>query len=136
MDNPKQPKPTASPSHPSPFKGKTGIRRILNAAGYSWAGLCAAYKHESAFRQELWLTVLLVPLALYLDKTGIERALMIGALLLVLVVELLNSAIEASVDRISLEHHLLIKRAKDMGSAAVMLALINAAAVWLLLLFG
>jgi diacylglycerol kinase (ATP) len=84
----------------------------------------------------LWLTALLVPLACYLGKTGIERALMIGALLLVLVVELLNSAIEASVDRISLEQHLLIKRAKDMGSAAVMLALINAAAVWLLVLFG
>ena len=130
MDNTEQPKPI----DPSPFKGKTGIHRILNAAGYSWAGLCAAYKHESAFRQELGLAVLLVPLALYLGKTGVERALMLGALLLVLIVELLNSAIEATVDRISLEHHLLIKRAKDMGSAAVLLALLNAMLVWFLLL--
>jgi len=118
----------------SPFKGKTGLRRVLNAAGYSWAGLCAAYKHESAFRQELWLALVLVPLALYLGETAIEQVLMVGSLLLVLIVELLNSAIEASVDRISLEHHLLIKRAKDMGSAAVLLALLNAVVVWVLLL--
>lgn len=120
----------------SPFKGKTGLRRILNAAGYSWAGFCAAYKHESAFRQELWLALVLVPLALYLGETAVERVLMVGAWLLVLIVELLNSAIEASVDRISLEHHLLIKRAKDMGSAAVLLALLNAAIVWVVLLIG
>ena len=118
----------------SPFKGKTGLRRVLNAAGYSWAGLCAAYKHESAFRQELWLGLVLVPLGFYLGDTAVERVLMVGALLLVLIVELLNSAIEASVDRISLEHHLLIKRAKDMGSAAVLLALLNAVLVWVLLL--
>jgi diacylglycerol kinase (ATP) len=118
----------------SPFKGKTGIQRVLNAAGYSWAGLTAAFRHEDAFRQEVLLALLLIPLALYLGATGIERALMIGAVLLVLIVELLNSAIEAAVDRISLEHHLLIKRAKDMGSAAVMLALLNAAAIWLLVL--
>ncbi len=118
----------------SPFKGKTGLRRLFNAMGYSWAGLRAAYKHESAFRQELWLALLLVPLALYLGETAVERVLMVGALLLVLVVELLNSAIEASVDRISLEHHLLIKRAKDMGSAAVLLALLNVLVVWILLL--
>ena len=118
----------------SPFKGKTGLRRLFNAMGYSWAGLRAAYKHESAFRQELWLALLLVPLALYRGETAVERVLMVGALLLVLVVELLNSAIEASVDRISLEHHLLIKRAKDMGSAAVLLALLNVLVVWILLL--
>lgn len=118
----------------SPFKGKTGLRRLLNAIGYSWAGLCAAYKHESAFRQELWLGLILVPLGLYLGETAIERVLLVGALLLVLIVELLNSAIEASVDRISLEHHLLIKRAKDMGSAAVLLALLNVVLVWVLLL--
>lgn len=118
----------------SPFKGKTGLRRLFNAMGYSWAGLRAAYKHESAFRQELWLALLLVPLGFYLGETAIERVLMVGALLLVLVVELLNSAIEASVDRISLEHHLLIKRAKDMGSAAVLLALLNVLVVWILLL--
>ena len=120
----------------SPFKGKTGLRRVLNAAGYSWAGLRAAYIHESAFRQELWLGLILVPLAFYLGDTAVERALMVGALLLVLIVELLNSAIEASVDRISLEHHLLIKRAKDMGSAAVLLALLNVVLVWALLLLN
>ena len=118
----------------SPFKGKTGLRRILNAAGYSWAGFKAAFKHEDAFRQEAFLTLILVPLALLLGESGIERALMIGSVLLVLMVELLNSAIEAAVDRISLEHHLLIKRAKDMGSAAVMLALVNVVAVWALVL--
>lgn len=118
----------------SPFKGKTGLRRVLNAAGYSWAGLRAAYRHESAFRQELWLGLVLAPLAIYLGESAVERVLMLGSLLLVLIVELLNSAIEASVDRISLEHHLLIKRAKDMGSAAVLLALINVGVVWILLL--
>ena len=114
----------------SPFKGKTGLRRILNAVGYSWAGLAAAFKHENAFQQEVFLALLLIPLALFLGDSGIERALMIGAVLLVLIVELLNSAIEAAVDRISLEHHQLIKRAKDMGSAAVMIALMNVVAVW------
>jgi diacylglycerol kinase (ATP) len=119
----------------SPFKGKTGLRRIVNAAAYTRDGLCAAYQHENAFRQELWLALVLAPLALYLGNTAIERALMLGSLLLVLIAELMNSAIEAAVDRISLEHHLLIKRAKDMGSAAVFLALSNAVVVWLLLLF-
>ena len=118
----------------SPFKGKTGLRRILNAVGYSWAGLAAAFKHENAFQQEVFLALLLIPLALFLGDSGIERALMIGAVLLVLIVELLNSAIEAAVDRISLEHHQLIKRAKDMGSAAVMIALMNVVAVWALVL--
>lgn len=118
----------------SPFKGKTGLRRVLNAAAYSWAGLAAAFRHEDAFRQEVFLALLLIPLALVLGETGMTRALMIGAVLLVLIVELLNSAIEAAVDRISLEQHLLIKRAKDMGSAAVMIALVNLAAVWALVL--
>ncbi|MDZ7596350.1 MAG: diacylglycerol kinase [Thiobacillus sp.] len=120
----------------SPFKGKTGLARIVNAAGYSWAGLSAAFKYEDAFRQEVYLALLLIPLALYLGETGIERALMAGAVLGVLIVELLNSAVEAAVDRISLEHHLLIKRAKDMGSAAVMIALVNVAVVWGLVLLG
>lgn len=118
----------------SPFKGKTGLGRVLNAAGYSWAGLAAAFRHENAFRQELFLALPLIPLAIYLGETGIERALMIAAVLGVLIVELLNSAIEAAVDRISLDHHLLIKRAKDMGSAAVMLALINVIVTWGLVL--
>ena len=120
----------------SPFKGKTGIKRVLNAAGYSWAGLSAAFKHEDAFRQELFLALVLVPLAWFLGHTGIERALMVGAVLGVLIVELLNSAVEAAVDRISLEHHQLIKRAKDMGSAAVMIALINVVVVWALVLLN
>jgi diacylglycerol kinase (ATP) len=120
----------------SPYKGKTGLQRVMNAAGYSWAGLTAAFKHEDAFRQEVFLALLLIPLALYLGETGIDRALMIGAVLLVLIVELLNSAVEAAVDRISLEHHQLIKRAKDMGSAAVMIALVNVVVVWALVLLG
>ncbi len=120
----------------SPFKGKTGLRRVLNAAAYSWAGLAAAFRHEDAFRQEVFLALLLIPLALVLGETGMARALMIGAVLLVLIVELLNSAIEAAVDRISLENHVLAKRAKDIGSAAVMLALINVPVVWGLVLLG
>lgn len=120
----------------SPFKGKTGLQRVLNAAGYSWAGLTAAFRYEDAFRQEVFLALMLIPLALYLGDNGIERALMIGAVLGVLVVELLNSAVEAAVDRISLERHLLIKRAKDMGSAAVMIALINVLVVWALVLLS
>jgi diacylglycerol kinase (ATP) len=107
----------------------------LNATQYSLAGLAAAAKHEDAFRQELILVVLLTPLALWLGDTGVERALMIGSLIVVLIVELLNSAIEATVDRISFENHRLAKRAKDIGSAAVMLSLANAALVWLLILF-
>ena len=120
----------------SPYKGKTGLARIINAAGYSWAGLTAAFRHEDAFRQEVSLALLLIPLALYLGDTGIERALLICAALGVLIVELLNSALESAVDRISLEHHLLIKRAKDMGSAAVMIALVSVVAVWALVLLG
>jgi len=120
----------------SPYKGKTGLRRMLNAAGYSWAGLSAAFRHEDAFRQEVCLALLLIPLAFYLGETGVSRALMIGAVLLVLVVELLNSALEAAVDRISLDHHQLIKRAKDIGSAAVMIALANVVIVWALVLGG
>ena len=120
----------------SPYKGKTGLQRVLNAAGYSWAGLTAAFRHEDAFRQEVFLALLLIPLAFYLGQTGISRALMIAAVLLVLIVELLNSALEAAVDRISLEHHQLIKRAKDMVSAAVMIELANVVVVWALVLLG
>lgn len=115
----------------SPHKGKTGLRRLLAAAGYSLAGLAAAVRHEDAFRQELILLALLTPLALWLGDTGVERALLIGSVIVVLIVELLNSAIEAAVDRISFENHRLAKRAKDIGSAAVMLSLANAGLVWL-----
>lgn len=120
----------------SPFKGKTGVRRVLNACFYSFEGLKAAIKHEDAFRQEAILAVFLIPLALFLEPGAIGRALMIASILLVLVVELLNSAVEAAVDRISLENHHLIKRAKDMGSAAVLISLLNVVVVWLLILAG
>jgi diacylglycerol kinase (ATP) len=117
-----------------PHKGATGVRRLVNAARNSLEGLAAAVRHEAAFRQELLLAALLVPLGLWLGEDGISRALLVGSLLLLLVVELLNSAIEAVVDRVSLEHHDLAKRAKDYGSAAVMIALAATALVWLLLL--
>ncbi len=120
----------------SPFKGKTGLRRLINAFGYSLAGLSAAYKNEDAFRQEVKLAIVLIPLALYLGDSAIQRALMIASVLLVVIVELLNSSVEATVDRISLDHHLLAKRAKDIGSAAVLMSLINLAVVWGLILFG
>jgi diacylglycerol kinase (ATP) len=120
----------------SPFKGKTGLRRLRNALGYSLAGLRAAYACEDAFRQEVHLALVLIPLAFYLPAGGIGRALMVGSVLLVLIVELLNSAIEATVDRISLDHHLLAKRAKDIGSAAVFFALANVAVVWACVLWG
>ena len=114
--------------------GKTGLPRIIDAAGYSLKGLRAAYKHEAAFRQEVLLLLLLVPVALWLGDSGIEYALLIGCLFVVLVTELLNSAVEAVVDRIGSEHHELDGRDKDIGSAAVCVALINAAVVWFLLL--
>ena len=120
----------------SPHKGKTGLRRIWNAMFYSIEGLRAAYRHEDAFRQEVLLAVLLIPLALFLPVPGLGKALMIASVLLVLIVELLNSAVEATVDRVSLEHHRLAKRAKDIGSAAVMMSLANVVVVWLLVLFG
>ena len=118
----------------SPFKGKTGLRRVWNAFHYSRAGLQAAYRHEDAFRQEALLALLLIPLAIWLGEGAVERALLIGCVLLVLIVELINSAIEATVDRISLDRHPLAKRAKDIGSAAVMIALLNAVLVWALVL--
>lgn len=120
----------------SPHKGKTGLRRVWNAMFYSFEGLKAAYRHEDAFRQEFWLAVVLIPLALFLPAPAIGKALMVASVLLVLIVELLNSAVEATVDRVSLEHHRLAKRAKDIGSAAVMISLLNVVAVWLLVLFG
>jgi diacylglycerol kinase (ATP) len=119
----------------SPFKGKTGVSRIWNALGYSLAGLRAAYTHEDAFRQEVWLSLILIPLVFFLPASGVGKAVMIGSVLLVLIVELLNSAIEAAVDRVSLENHRLAARAKDIGSAAVMVALLNVVALWALVLF-
>jgi diacylglycerol kinase (ATP) len=118
----------------SPYKGKTGLQRLINATRYSLSGLAAAARHEDAFRQELILAVILVPLGLWLGASGVERAALVGSVILVLIVELLNSAVEATVDRVSLDDHSLAKRAKDIGSAAVMLALVNVAVVWLLIL--
>jgi diacylglycerol kinase (ATP) len=137
-------KPSRKPKQPavskhlgvSPFKGKTGVRRLINACGYSIEGFAAAFKHEDAFRQEVFLAAVLIPLAFYLGKSPIEQALMVASVLLLLIVELLNSAIEAAVDHTSTEHNSLAKQAKDIGSAAVFLALTILATTWGLLLLG
>ena len=123
---------SSTPDRPKP----KGITRILRAAGASWLGLTGAFREEAAFRQELALSVIVIPLGLWLGHTGVERALLIAPMLLVLVVELLNSAIEATVDRIGLERHVLAGLAKDIGSAAVLMSFILLAAVWLLVLLG
>ena len=118
----------------SPYKGETGFRRLVSATRNSIAGFREAVRCEDAFRQELILAALSLPLAILVGTNGVERAVLIGSVLLVLIVELLNSAIEATVDRISFENQRLAKRAKDIGSAAVMLSLACAALVWLLIL--
>ena len=110
--------------------GKTGIRRILDATGYSLQGLKAAWIHEAAFRQELVLTLVLSICAFLLPVTTLERIMMVSSLLLVVIVELINSAIEAVVDRVSDDWHELSGRAKDIGSAAVFVALFLALFVW------
>lgn len=126
------PDPQELTAEESPFKGASGLRRIISAARNSLAGLTEAIRCEDAFRQELLLAVILVPLGLWLGRNGLERALLVGVVLLVLLVELINSAIEATVDRISFENHHLAKRAKDIASAAVLIALVNAVVVWAL----
>jgi diacylglycerol kinase (ATP) len=118
----------------SPFKGQTGLKRIFNAAGYSLDGLRAAFTGEAAFRQLLLINLLLIPLAFYVDVSRVERALMIAVCLLALIVELLNSAVEAAIDRISLDLHPLSKTAKDMGSAAQFVSLTLIGSVWLVIL--
>ena len=118
----------------SPFKGKTGIQRIVQATFNSFAGLADAWRHESAFRQEVLMAAVLVPLALYLPLLRVEKALLVASVLLVLVVELLNSSVEAAIDRISFDHHNLSRRAKDIGSAAVFVALALMGATWLVIL--
>ena len=110
------------------FQNHTGWRRLVNATGYSWAGLKAAWRNEEAFRQEGLLCAVLTPLALWLGDNAVERSL------LIVIVELLNTGIEAAIDRIGPERHELSGRAKDIGSAAVFVALLNAGVVWLLLL--
>ena len=116
-------------------KSATDLRRLSDGLRVSFAGLAAAFT-EGAFRLEVLAAAVAIPLSLYLGATGVQRALLAGSVLLVLIVELLNSAVEAAVDRISLENHLLAKRAKDIGSAAVFISLVNVAVVWLLVLFG
>ena len=120
----------------SPYKGKTGLKRVWNAFFYSLDGLAAAYRFEDAFRQEVLLALILIPSAFYMPVTGIGKAIMVSSVLWVLIVEILNSGIEAVTDRVSLEDHLLAKRAKDLGSAAVLLSLVNVPVVWLLAIFG
>lgn len=114
---------------------KTGLTRIIKAFGYSCQGLAAAWKHEAAFRQETLLAIVAVPLGLWLGKNGPEKALLAGSVLLVMVVELLNSGLEAIVDRASPEQHELAKRAKDAGSAAVLVMLVVALLTWAVILW-
>ncbi len=111
--------------------GVTGLKRIINAAAYSWLGFKAAYKYEAAFRQELWLSIALTPVALYFGQSLADKAVLLASLVFILLVEILNSALEAVVDRHGDEIHPLSARAKDMGSAAVLLAFIIAGLVWL-----
>ncbi|MEZ5538025.1 MAG: diacylglycerol kinase [Thiolinea sp.] len=114
--------------------GNTGIRRLVKAGQFSWQGFRAAYHYEEAFRQEVWTLLVAVPLALWLGEDGVEKALMIGSIVLLMIVELLNSAVEAAIDRVGLERHELSGRAKDMGSAAVLLAIANVVLIWFFML--
>jgi diacylglycerol kinase (ATP) len=117
----------------SPHKGQSGIRRLINALFYSLSGLNLAFRHESAFRQEIALAVVLIPLACFLPVGAVERVLLMASVLLVLIVELLNSSVEAAIDRIGFDTHRLSKRAKDLGSAAVLIALTALLITWVLL---
>lgn len=119
----------------SPFKGKTGIQRIFNATRYSLDGFKAAFQNEAAFRQITLLNALLIPVSLMLNVSRVEHALMIAVCLFALIVELFNSAIEAVVDRVSLDQHPLSKNAKDMGSAAQFVALAIITTTWLIILW-
>jgi diacylglycerol kinase (ATP) len=120
-------------SRESPHKGQRGIRRLINALFYSFSGLALAYRHESAFRQEIALAAVLIPIACLLPVGAVERVLLITSALLVLIVELLNSSVEAAIDRIGFDTHQLSKRAKDLGSAAVLITLASLLITWLLL---
>jgi diacylglycerol kinase (ATP) len=115
----------------NPHKGRTGVDRLVHATSYSMSGLSQAYRGESAFRQETWLAVVLIPAAFWVGRSWIEVALLVVAVLQLLIVELLNSGIEAAIDRVSFEFHDLSKRAKDMASAAVFLSLLLCSGVWL-----
>lgn len=111
-----------------------GLKRIINAFGYSMQGFSACFRHEEAFRQEVMASVVIIPLGIWLGHSGIERALLVGSWLIVLIVELLNSAVEANVDRVGLERHELSARAKDIASAAVFLSIVFAVVIWALVL--
>ena len=118
----------------SEYNATGGLTRIIRAFGYSFQGFRACYRHEAAFRQEALVAAALLPLGLWLGDSGVERSLLVGSWLLVMIVELLNSAIEATVDRFGPEHHKLSGRAKDIGSASVFLAISLAVLVWGLIL--
>jgi diacylglycerol kinase (ATP) len=118
------------------LKSRPGLYRLINALKYSVKGLASAWKHEAAFRQELALVVVALPLGLYLGENSIERALLVGSLLIILITELLNSAVEAIVDKTSPEFHELAGRAKDLGSAAVLISLVCAVTIWGFVIFG
>jgi len=120
----------------SPYKSKGGLARLYHALRYSMQGLASAFRHEAAFRQELVLAVALLPLAFWLSQSLFEAALLIGALLFVLITELLNSAVEAVADAVTLDDHPLIARAKDLGSAAVLLAIVLAVLIWASVIWG
>ena len=124
-----------SGSRPTDRPKPTGFIRLLRAFGNSWKGFVGAYREEAAFRQELALCVVLFPLGLWLGQNGVERALLVGPIFIVLIVELLNSAVEATVDRIGLERHALSGLAKDIGSAAVFTSFALLGVVWALVLF-
>lgn len=113
-----------------------GIIHLFQALRWSFLGLGAAFRHEEAFRQELVVCAIMIPLGFWLGESGTDRALLVGSLVVVLMAEVFNSAVEAAVDRIGEEHHPLSGRAKNLGSAAVFLSLINAGVIWLLVLFG
>ncbi len=130
--NESAPGPALAPARQKP----RGLRRLWNSVLNSWSGLTGAFREEAAFRQELAAGVVLVPLSLWLGRTGVERALLLGSLLVVLIAELLNSAIEAAIDRIGAERHELSGLAKDLGSAAVAISLLLVVVVWSLVLFG
>ena len=115
---------------PNPYKGRTGLVRIWRAFLNSCAGLTGAWRHESAFRQEVVLAAIMIPVAFMVPVSRAERALLVAVVLLALIVELLNTCVEVAIDRISLEHHALSKRAKDIGSAAVLISLLLVGLVW------
>lgn len=115
----------------NPYKGRQGLDRLAHATRHSIDGFATAYREESAFRQEFWLTVMLAPAGIWLGRNWVERSLLLGSLALVLIVELLNSGIEATVDRISHEQHDMSKKAKDLASAAVMVSLLLCGGIWL-----